>query len=113
MANTQQQNKINGKFIASLPLGLRVAVRNTTTSMVPAIRPGQEVRITRVPAARITEGEVIAFTKGKRRNIIVHRVIRIIHDASGILFQTKGDNVPHPDRYTVLEEDLIGKVDFR
>lgn len=78
--------------------------------MIPAIRIGQKIRIFRLGFKRICIGDVIAYTKGKRRNIIVHRVVRKVRSLGVVGYVTKGDNVPSEDRYTVYKNDFIGIV---
>lgn len=110
MSNTQPQNKAISRFIPLLPLGTTITVYITTTSMIPIIRVGQPIHITRVPFHRVQIGDIIAYTRAKRRRIIVHRVVGRRNHWGTVGFVTQGDNLPQKDNYTIYEEDFIGIV---
>lgn len=78
--------------------------------MAPTIAAGQEIRIYRIDFDHISIGDIIAYTKGKRRRIIIHRAVRRVGPPGPVGYVTKGDNVPTEDRYTVYAQDFIGIV---
>lgn len=45
--------------------------------------------------------------------VVVHRIIRIVHDNGKYYFYTKGDNNGNADNYEIPQENVIGTVNFR
>ena len=99
------------KFIAKLPLTTEISARVASKSMEPTIHVGQKVRIVRAIFDEARVGDVIAFAKGKRRKIWVHRIVGTRKVTRGMVgYVTKGDNRVHEDGALVFEENFIGLV---
>jgi hypothetical protein len=81
----------------------RIAVRGD--SMLPAVRPGQSVRILRRAFEQVSVGQVVAARVGAQ--LQVHRVYA--RDRDRLL--TLGDNLPLLD-HPVAEAGYIGVVDL-
>ena len=61
--------------------------------------------------SKLKEGEIIAYRTGK--NIIVHRLIRIVSAGDELFYYTKGDANNEEDDYLIKKEDIIGIVRFK
>ncbi len=59
---------------------------------------------------KLKEGEIIAFKAEK--NIVVHRLIRIVNINDDLYFYTKGDANKDEDDYLIKKENIIGIVRF-
>lgn len=59
---------------------------------------------------KLKEGEIIAFTAEK--NIVVHRLIRIVNVGDEIFYYTKGDANNDEDDYLIKTENIVGIVRF-
>lgn len=66
-------------------------VREASPSMLPLIRPGDELRLAPVSPGQVFRGTLIAYWRDAR--LIIHRVIA--RDAAGVV--TKGDALTTPD----------------
>jgi len=83
----------------------------TSNSMFPFLSPNDLIIVKPSPIDEINQGDVIAFDSHRHGvGIIAHRAIEISDDHGQIGIDTKGDNNPHVDPWTVHDEDLIGKV---
>ena len=60
---------------------------------------------------KLKEGEIIAFKAEK--NIVVHRLIRIVNDGDEVYYYTKGDANKEEDDYLIKKENIIGIVRFK
>ena len=60
---------------------------------------------------KLKEGEIIAFKTEK--NIVVHRLIRIVNTDNEVYYYTKGDANEEEDDYLIKKENIIGIVRFR
>jgi len=78
-------------------------LRVTGSSMLPAIRPGDELLIRRCAIVTAGVGEVILFARDGR--LFVHRVIA----QSGETLLVRGDAVTAPDP-SVSASEFLGKV---
>ena len=78
-------------------------IRVQGSSMLPSIRPGDEVEL-RSPSQQIEVGDVVAYRRAER--LFVHRVVE--SNCHGELV-TRGDTLPQPDA-PVSESDLLGVV---
>jgi len=86
---------------------LRVSV--TGRSMAPFIKSGDTVTIRKIPADRLTIGDLVFF-KSRLGLPMLHRLIRITKtEKGGKLFRTKGDALSVFDE-PFAEQLLIGKV---
>ena len=59
---------------------------------------------------KLKEGEIIAFKAEK--NIVVHRLIRIVNTDNEVYYYTKGDANKKEDDYLIKKENIIGIVKF-
>ena len=59
---------------------------------------------------KLKEGEIIAFKAEK--NIVVHRLIRIVNTDNEVYYYTKGDANKKEDYYLIKKENIIGIVKF-
>ena len=60
---------------------------------------------------KLKEGEIIAFKAEK--NIVVHRLIRIVKVEDEIYYYTKGDANKEEDDFLIKKENIIGIVRFK
>lgn len=87
-----------------------------TTSMYPTLLVGDIVRVESVgdPSQIVADnetGDIIAFyNPSEPSEMIVHRAVDKIHNATGWYFKTKGDNNAYEDPWLVPHTSLIGKV---
>ena len=86
--------------------GKRIVLNTVGASMAPLIRPGARVEIECVPISDILHGDIILFERSG--GLVLHRVIRRIQDASGIVFTEKGDSQLFGSK--VREEFVLGRV---
>lgn len=76
-------------------------------SMRPAMEVGDIAILVETPPGRIEVGDIINYRRGD--GAVLHRVHEIRTD-DGMIFVTKGDANPAPDRETVSPEQIRGKV---
>lgn len=86
---------------ADRSLGLRVR----GTSMVPALWPGDTVRVARMHARGFRAGDIAVFARGGQ--LVVHRVVTTTHGAGGGVLVTRGDAQVHTDA-PVLPSEIVG-----
>ena len=79
-------------------------IRVQGSSMLPSIRPGDEIEVQPIPFHEIETGDVIAYRRGDR--LFAHRVIGKDPGNNPI---TRGDSLPQADA-PVLESELLGSV---
>ena len=60
---------------------------------------------------KLKEGEIIAFKAEK--NVVVHRLIRIVNVGDEVYYYTKGDANKEEDNYLIKKENIIGIVIFK
>ncbi|MEM1639222.1 MAG: signal peptidase I [Desulfurococcaceae archaeon] len=84
-------------------------------SMLPLLREGDIVFITRVKPSEINIGDVVVY-KTPMGTLIIHRVIGIVVENNKYYYVTKGDNNPAPDFLYFVNgkgipyERIVGKV---
>jgi len=89
------------------------AIAIASGSMTPSIYKGDVVVVSKIDNkySTLKKGEVIAF---KRNNVIVvHRLVNILKIDNKYYFYTKGDANEHPDSFTIEEDMVVGKVEFK
>lgn len=101
------------RFIKSLKLGTWVTAQSTTDSMKPSIRIGQNIHILRASYKNIRQGDIIAYTRKRKKSILVHRVLRKIKCGNKTWFETKGDNLALKDSYLTPEDFIVGIVHIK
>src|SRR5882724_205333 len=79
-------------------------IRVQGTSMLPSLRPGDEIEVQSASAHEIQIGDVIAYRRAGR--LFVHRVIK---KNSPRELVTRGDTLPQPDA-PVSESEVLGLV---
>ena len=82
----------------------RARIRVQGTSMLPSLRPGDEIELQPASAHEIRIGDVIAYRRAGR--LFVHRVIK---KNSPRELVTRGDTLPQPDA-PVSESEVLGLV---
>jgi len=83
----------------------------TSESMSPAIEVGDLLIVRGVDPKDVAVGTVIVFhPKADPGQLIVHRVVEVIHQEKQIIFITKGDNNPETDKWIVPADHLVGIV---
>ena len=85
-------------------------------SMHPEFNKGSIVIIERVDDkynnySKLTKGEIIAYKAEKE--IVVHRLIRIVKADNEVFYYTKGDANTNEDNYPIEKENIIGIVRFK
>src|SRR5437868_4610849 len=80
----------------------RICVQGS--SMLPSIRPGDQIELQSTPVSEIKQGDIVAYRRDDR--LFVHRVIG--KDAAGQLL-TRGDTLPQADA-PVSESEFLGVV---
>lgn len=80
----------------------------TGNSMNPEITQDDIVIVMPTDFKYLKIGDVITYRRNIKGDIFMfsHRIIDI---GSGII-KTKGDNMPEPDEYNIMPEDVIGKM---
>lgn len=84
----------------------------TTRSMEPTLNVGDLIYVKGVAPSNLQVGDVITFkspTKYISGSLVTHRIVEISYETNEIIFQTKGDNNPVTDPWTVTTGDIIGK----
>jgi signal peptidase len=78
-------------------------------SMIPTLNVGDIIIVRGVAPQTITVGTIIIFHSPVDYEMpIVHRVIAVDQQGTGLFFQTKGDNNPVADGWRVPSGNLIG-----
>jgi len=83
-------------------------------SMEPKIKTGSVVVIK--PQAEYKQGDVVTFLSSPKANLkkldatITHRIAEVHDDEGRATFTTKGDANEDPDRESVTERQVLGKV---
>lgn len=81
-------------------------------SMAPFLSVGDIAVVnTRVSQNGVMVGDVVAFYLG--RDVVIHRVVRIINTSSGVKYVTRGDANESPDPFRVTPNALLGKYVFK
>jgi signal peptidase I len=80
-----------------------VSLRVTGASMMPAVWPGDVVKVCRCNRAELEPGQILLYRRSGR--LVAHRIVR----AEGDLLITRGDAVPNEDP-PVREADVLGRL---
>ena len=80
----------------------------TGTSMNPRITQDDIVIVVPADIKSLEIGDIITYklNMGKNRYLFTHRIVGM---DNGII-KTRGDNMPETDGYSVMYEDVVGKV---
>lgn len=114
----KRYNVIGWAITAALVLGMVLFSTGTfgfkptvlvSGSMQPALEVGDIALIKKVDPLTIREGDIIKFKEDDGASVI-HRVIAISEEEGQRTFQTKGDANSDPDRETVYEYQIEGRV---
>lgn len=73
----------------------RVRFRALGSSMVPAVRSGDELTIERCPLEAVRLGDIVLTRQGAR--LVAHRLIRKERNSGGMGLVTRGDALWHAD----------------
>ena len=79
----------------------------STVSMLPLIRPEDEIVVRKDPLNTLRRGDIVVFEK--YRELYTHRLLRKRMSGSEMTLVTKGDNSFRADD-PISEKDLLGKV---
>jgi signal peptidase I len=82
-------------------------LRVTGCSMLPAVRPGDTLKIERPTAGQFAVGDIVVFSRGGR--LIAHRVLFASTQDENANVITQGDASPSPDAPVSVME-LLGKA---
>jgi signal peptidase I len=83
-------------------------IKATGTSMLPAVWPGDTLRVEKAAIGQLLPGDIAVY--GRDGRIFAHRVIAIEKNTREIsALITQGDAMPHRDS-AVSSEELLGKV---
>ncbi len=72
-------------------------------SMLPAIWPGDVLRLERTKPSDLCKGDIVLFSRDRR--LFAHRIL----ETDGSTVVTRGDSLPHRDP-VVAEDELLGRV---
>lgn len=100
-ASVQQRTELAAEVVARFG---SASIRVQGRSMLPSIRPGDEVELRPGSSHEIEIGDVVAYRRDGR--LFVHRVVG--KNPEGELV-TRGDTLPQPDA-PVSESELLGVV---
>ncbi len=75
-------------------------------SMMPTLKPGDQLQIDFNDQQQIRRGDVIVFVPQEGDSKIVHRVISVNSDG----IRTRGDNCNHEDDWVLSREHILGRV---
>ena len=88
-------------LVAALAVGPRFLPYRTYTietgSMRPTLPIGSQIVLRPVAANRLKVGDVVAFHRPGHRELVTHRIRRVLHTSRGTFFETKGDANGAPD----------------
>jgi len=90
----------------------------SSRSMEPTLHVGDLIVVKKVDPETLKVGDIIVFYVPESQQQepinfpIVHRIVAIIKNSSGIYFKTKGDNNIAVDYWTIPEDYVVGKVVF-
>ena len=82
-------------------------------SMLPTLDLGDLVLIENPMPSELKRGDVIAFYPPVEagNDVIIHRIVSITYGPDGRpVIQTRGDNVPQEDPFTLSRDDIKGRV---
>ena len=80
-------------------------------SMEPRINKGDVVVVEKLnekEIRKLKEGEVLVYKHNDM--VVVHRIVKIIHNDDNYYFRTKGDNNSSEDMWTIDERAVIGEA---
>lgn len=90
---------------SELVAGARLRLHVRGTSMIPALWPGESVRVESSNFEELRLGDVIVIARD--RQLIAHRIVNLREGADGLAVITRGDARLHND-LPVLPAELIG-----
>ncbi len=76
-----------------------------STSMLPLIKPGDNVCVKKTSFKKLKIGDIALVSK--KNKIIAHRIIKKINKKS---YKTKGDNCLTCDSFNLSKQNYLGKV---
>ncbi|MFC1804879.1 signal peptidase I [Candidatus Omnitrophota bacterium] len=77
-------------------------------SMYPTLRQGMDILVEKTRPEDISLADIIMYKSG--RNLVAHRVIRLIERNGQRIFVTKGDNQAYMNAGFIDEQALVGVV---
>lgn len=89
------------------------------TSMLPTLRTGEIVFLAPADPSTLKTGDIIAVRVPTQDRTtyslpanVVHRIVRVEHTKSGLLFITKGDNNSGNDVFTTPAANVVGRLRY-
>ena len=89
------------------------------TSMLPTLKTGELVFLAPADPKTLKKGDIIAVRVPAQQRAtyslpanVVHRIVRIEHISTGLLFITKGDNNTGNDVFTTPAGNVTGRLKF-
>jgi signal peptidase len=99
-------------FIHVAPLTGRELFTVVGGSMEPAIPTGSLIVATPVDEQKVAAGDVLTFRSDSGSAVVTHRVVRVVVQADGTSFETKGDANRDPDAGLVPARAIVGAADL-
>ena len=99
---------IAAAFACAASLGIRPHVE-VSDSMRPLLRAGDVLWLEDLPAREAARGDVVAFARPARRDVVLHRVERITPAGSRLTFTTRGDANTGTESWTIPADGRIGR----
>ena len=99
------------RYLPAIPPLLRqgkIRFRIASSSMVPALMPGDLVRLEPASITMLKAGDVIVL-KDSRGALICHRMVRRFQEEGRYWIVTKGDRSTHEDA-PVEQDQIVGRV---
>jgi signal peptidase I len=91
-----------------LQMGCAIRFEAHGGSMTPTINHNDVITVAPIDSFSIELGDIL-FIVSSNNELMVHRVIKIIFDETGLKFITKGDSLSVPDKQISVEQ-VLGKV---
>lgn len=86
----------------------------STTSMRPALEPGDVVINEVIAPSEARVGDIVAYADELRGGaVVMERVVEVEFGADAYAFKTADDTGSHADAWTLAETDQLGRVAYR
>lgn len=108
LVNEQNENIIS--LVKNFPENQPFKAEAKTNSMYPVIKKGDRIFIRKTDYQKIKTGDIIAFYLKNIPEIIVHRVVSVLHKDGNKELITKGDNANGMDSWKINRSNYLGRV---
>ena len=87
----------------------------TSGSMEPTLKTGDAIVLKRTDPAELKVNDIVTYKPpgSKSDRLITHRVVSVSEAGGQYLFETKGDNNPKVDSWTVTSDGVVGTMAYR